>query len=145
MKKLSSNSQPKVIDNNDIKEIENNFNIQFPDYFLSFLKQYGGTSTKEVVFSDKFWVNFFIPLKSDITSSIESMLLAYLSEYNQIEWIPFAIDSGGWAFCIALKDDIKGQVWVDKFDSGDESSFEFVSDTFEDFINGLRTEEEAFS
>lgn len=145
MNKLSTNSHPKVIDDNEIREIESNFKIKLPDYFLSFLKQYGGTSTKEIVYTNSFWVNFFLPLKSDITLSIESIFLAYQSEYNQIEWLPFAIDSGGWPFCIALKEDIKGQVWVDKFDSGDENSFEFVANTFEEFINGLKTEEEAFS
>jgi cell wall assembly regulator SMI1 len=145
MKNLSANSQPKVIDNNDIKEIENNFNIQFPTYLLAFLKQYGGSSTKEVVFSDKFWVNFFLPLKSDTSASIFGLMEGQKFNYDENSWIPFAIDSGGWSFCIALKEDIKGQVWADKFDSGDESPFEFVSDTFEDFINGLRTEEEAFA
>jgi cell wall assembly regulator SMI1 len=145
MKKLSSNSQPKIIGDNDIKEVEDTFNIQFPEDYLSFLKKYGGTSTKEVVYSDSCWVNFFLSLKSDTGASIVSLLEGYRINYNEIDWIPFAIDSGGWSFCIALKEDIKGQVWVNKFDSGDENPFAFVANSLEDFINGLQTEEEAFS
>lgn len=144
MKKLSSNSQPKTIEDNDIKEVEATFNIQFPEYFLSFLKKHGGTSTKEGVYSDSCWVSFFLSLKSDKGASIVSLLEGYRINSNERDWIPFAIDSGGWSFCIALKEDIKGQVWVDKFDSGDENPFSFVANSFEDFINGLRTEEEAF-
>jgi cell wall assembly regulator SMI1 len=145
MKNLLSNSKPKDVDDSDVKEVESTFNIQFPEYFLSFLQKYGGTSTKEVVYSDSFWVNYFLPLNSDISASIVSLLEGYRTNYNQNNWIPFAIDSGGWSFCIALKEDIKGQIWIDKFDSGDENPFEFVANSFEEFINGLRTEEEAFA
>jgi hypothetical protein len=44
-----------------------------------------------------------------------------------------------------LNDEIKGQVWIDKFDNGDENPFEFVSPSFEELINGLKTEEEVFT
>lgn len=145
MKNLTSSSKSQIISDDDIYEVEKKFDIEFPDYFLSFLKQHGGTSTKEVVYSDAFWVNFFLPLKSDVGGSIVSLMEGQRVNYSDNDWIPFAIDSGGWSFCIALKDNIKGQIWVDKFDSGDKNPFEFVTNTFEDFINGLRTEEEAFS
>lgn len=145
MKTLSSNSKPQIISDNEIKEIEAKYEIQLPDYFISFVRNHGGTSTKELVYSDKFWVNFFLPLKSEINASIVSIKEGQISNYNDNTWLPFAIDSGGWAFCIALKESILGQVWIDKFDSGDENPFEFVSDSFENFIEQLKTEEEAFS
>ncbi len=145
MKSLNSNSKPLPVNSSDIQEFENRFNIQLPEYFISFLKKYGGTSTKEVVYSNKFWVNFFLPIKSDLNSSILSIKEGQIFNYNDNTWLPFAIDSGGWAFCIALKDEIKGQVWVDKFDSGDENPFEFVAQSFESFIDNLQTEEEASS
>ena len=144
MKSLKSNSTPSLITNEDIIEIQNKFSIQIPEYFISFIKNHGGTSTKEVVFNDKFWVNFFLPLKSDINTSITTLKEGQIFNYNDNAWLPFAIDSGGWAFCIALKDEIKGQVWVDKFDSGDESPFEFVSSSFEEFINGLKQKKKHF-
>jgi cell wall assembly regulator SMI1 len=145
MKNLLSNSKPKDVEDSDIKKVESTFNIQFPEYFLSFLQKYGGTCTKEVVYSDAFWVNFFLPLKSENGASIISLMEGQRINYNDNSWIPFAIDSGGWSFCIAQKENIKGQIWVEKFDGGDENPFEFVANSFEDFINGLRTEEEAFS
>ena len=145
MKSLNSNSKPVLISNDDILELESKYNIQIPKYFISFIENYGGTSTKEIVYNDRFWVNFFLPIKSDINSSILSIKEGQIFNYNDNTWLPFAIDSGGWAFCIALKEEIKGQVWIDKFDSGDENPFEFVAPTFESFIDNLKTEEEAFS
>lgn len=47
-------------------------------------------------------------------------------------------------FCIALKENISGQIWVDKFDSGEENTFEYVASSFEEFINNLKTEGNAF-
>ncbi|MBY0349160.1 MAG: SMI1/KNR4 family protein [Hydrotalea flava] len=145
MKTLTSNSKPLAINNDVIAEVENQFRIKFPDYFVSFLKQYGGTSTKEIVFNDKFWVNFFLPLRSDAGASIEEIMKGHTATYNENYWIPFAIDSGGWSYCIALKETIKDQIWIDKFDSGEENSFEFVAPSFENFIDNLKTEEDAFS
>jgi len=143
MKSLKPNSKALEFSNEELIEIQARFNISFPDYFVSFLKTFGGTSTKEMIFNDKFWVNFFLPLKSNLSSSIESTLQTYKEELNTNIWLPFAVDSGGWVFNIALNVEINGQIWIDKFDSGEEDTMEFVAPSFEKFIDGLQTEEEA--
>ncbi len=41
--------------------------------------------------------------------------------YETLGFMPFAIDHGGWVFNISMKnDDILRQVWLNRFDNGEE-------------------------
>lgn len=138
MKKLTTVSKLITIMKDEIDRFEVEMQISFPDYFKEFLLQYNGVDTKEVLFGDRYWVQNFLPLKSELNASIEKVLEGMEVNYNRREWIPFAIDPGGWVYSISLNNDTKGQVWLDRFDSGEEFPFEYVALSFEDFINGLQ-------
>jgi len=142
IKHLSLLSKPYGFDNKEINRICKDFNIEIPQYFISFIKEYGGASTDEFIYNEKFLVNFFLPLQSDKNSSICKGVQVYKQRYGVLEWIPFAIDNGGWTFCIALKENIKNQIWIDRYISGDLPIFDYVAPSFGDFINALKTEDE---
>jgi cell wall assembly regulator SMI1 len=140
IKKLNALSKPYGFDYNNVIKMEADFNIKLPQYFIKFIELYGGTRTKESIYDDNYHINIFLPLQYDGHLSIYSTLKGCKDIYGVIEWLPFAIDSGGWTYCIALRDDIKNQVWI----NADEPVFDFVfvSDSFESFINKLKTEDE---
>jgi len=141
MKQLTSNSTPKGLNDNEVFDFQRKHDIELPKYFLDFVRKYGGTSTQEAGFEDSYWVNFFLPFSSSKTASVTAVFETYVIEQNTKSWLPFATDPGGWVFCISLEKNTEGQVWIDKFDSGDENQFDFVCSSFEQFINGLQPEQ----
>ncbi|MCR9253809.1 MAG: cell wall assembly/cell proliferation coordinating protein, KNR4-like protein, partial [bacterium] len=60
--------------------------------------------------------------------------------YCNYGFVPFAIDSGGWDYNISIKEESLGQIWVNKFDSGEENTMHYVAPSFEYFINNLGEE-----
>ncbi len=150
MKQLTIEHRNKnEINDSLINNFETMFNVKFPTLLVEFLRLYSGSSILENTYTNKetggyYTVSYICELYSEFNPSIDKLVKGN-DFYNYYDWIPFAIDPGGWVFNISTSKDKKGQIWVNKFDSGDENSFEFVTDTFEEFINGLRTEEEAFS
>lgn len=126
---------------NDIMYIEQRFGLNFPDYLVVFLEKYNGAKVKECYFNENHILKIFLQLrKNDLLASIESILEGH-QFYGDNLYIPFAIDSGGWDYNVSIHPDTYGQVWVDKFDSGEENPFEFVCNSFEEFINGLTENE----
>jgi hypothetical protein len=121
--------------------------LKVTDSFTDFFEKYEGLYLDE---SQSYYKN------NDRMYEIHSILhLRKNSEYASVEailegqkyygiegYIPFAIDSGGWDYNVSINPETYGQVWVDKFDSGEENTMEFVADSFEEFINGLHAEDE---
>lgn len=131
-----------------IADFEAKMNIKIPLILQEFLKLYSGSSIEENTFvkSEKetiFTLSYVCELYSEFNPSIEKLVNGN-QFYKYYDWVPFGIDPGGWVFNLSIANDKFGQVWINKFDSGDDNPFEFVADTFEEFINGLRTEEETF-
>jgi SMI1 / KNR4 family (SUKH-1) len=150
MKELTiAHRNDNVINDDIIKEFENKHNIQFPNYFIDFLKKYSGASTLENTYYKKssnsyYTIVYFCELYSELNPSL-SKLIEGNNFYEYLEWIPFGIDQGGWVFNLSISHTKYGQVWIDKFDSGEEYPFEYVASSFEEFINNLKTEEKSFS
>ncbi|MGJ8733359.1 MAG: SMI1/KNR4 family protein [Cellulophaga sp.] len=138
----------KIKFHSDFQKIENQFGFKVPDVLKNFLLLYEGLylNEEESYYKTKlgstYEVNSVLYLyKSESGASIESILEGHLEEGIK-GFVPFAIDSGGWDYCVSINQETSGQVWVDKFDSGEENPMEFVSESFEDFISNLGSEED---
>ncbi len=62
--------------------------------------------------------------------------------YENHDYLPIAIDGGGWVFNISLNANSYGEIWLNAFDSGDENSFRFVSKSLSEFLSNLKLNEE---
>jgi len=150
MKNLKIEHQNKSeINDSIIADFETKMNVKIPANLTEFLKLYSGASVAENTYLNiergtYYTISYICELYSEFNPSIEKLIIGN-QFYEYLEWIPLGIDHGGWVFNLSTAHDKFGQVWVNKFDSGDENPFEFVANSLEDFINGLRTEEESFT
>jgi hypothetical protein len=128
----------------EIERFENDFNLKLPDFLRAFILKYEGC--RPVSEQSYYWIddetycelNQVLYLrKSDLGgASIETILGDH--KRNHIEgFIPFAIDSGGWDFDVSINEETYGQVWTNKFDSGEEDAMQLVAPSFDEFIDGL--------
>ena len=130
----------------DIKSFEQKLDLKMPGELRNFFLLYEGLylDEKESYFkvsSDLFFeINKIIFLFNGESGASAEAILAGHKEEGLKGFIPFAIDSGGWDYCFSINPGTYGQVWVDRFDSGEEDPMEFVTDSFEDFIDGLGPE-----
>jgi SMI1-KNR4 cell-wall len=112
------------------------------------LKNNGGTAN-EVAFTEEngnhHIVNYFLPLIDGRNGSVKQDLVLVNDQSLNVEWLPFAFDPGGWTFCICLKEKGYGEIHLFRMDKIYKESFDFVCKSFDDFIDGLRTEDEAFA
>lgn len=137
------------IDDLIIAGFEDKMKVKFPYILSEFLKKYSGSSIIENTYKNEKTGNYYIlsyicELFSELNPSIEKLIKGN-EFYSYHDWIPFGIDPGGWVFNLSISNDKMEQVWINKFDSGDKYPFEFVASSFEEFIDNLRTEEEAFN
>jgi SMI1 / KNR4 family (SUKH-1) len=57
---------------------------------------------------------------------------------NSKDWLPFGEDHGDYIFCICLKRDKYGHIYLMRTDEiEEEDAFIFVCESFNEFINGL--------
>tara|TARA_B100001245_G_C22796295_1_gene383932 strand:- start:120 stop:572 length:453 start_codon:yes stop_codon:yes gene_type:complete len=130
----------------EINEFFEKLKLQVPSQFKEFLLTYEGCgmSSGNSYYYDEadglHEINQILYLKKgEIGASIEAIYEGH-QFYGNIGFIPFAIDSGGWDYNISIKEESFGQVWVDKFDLGEENPMYYVSPSFEFFINNLTEE-----
>lgn len=132
--------------------IENKISAQLPSFFKDLLFMVEGSTIKENVYYDKERRTFFsihqfleIDVIEKAADKIEKMTngdVNYIS-CNELLFIPFAIDSGGWSYHISLAKVTYNEIWLNCFDNNEENPFNFVASSLEEFVNGLITESEA--
>ncbi|MFH7002634.1 SMI1/KNR4 family protein [Flavobacterium bizetiae] len=119
--------------------IENEIGIIIPHTIKDFISEYADLSTKENKFINNdgklFEISQFITYR---------MMYDFIKEFKEEglgKKLPFAIDNGGWVFCISFDEESMNKIllyememeWKTKNDA-----FELVANNFEDFINGLQ-------
>lgn len=147
MLKLEIKEQSKFL--NDISEIsafEVKYDIKFPDSLKQLIYDYEGS-----YLSKSYYINnegilhnvkeILVLNEREGFASIEAIYIGHIS-YEIIGYIPFGIDSGGWDYNVSINEGTYGQIWVNKFDSGEENPLEFVCDSLETLITNLKTEQE---
>ena len=132
---------PRMGDSN-MKHIESIIGLPLSENFKKFLKENGGLSHYERYFTDKVQTNWEV--KKYLTyTELFKLTEEFLKEYNR-KLIPFAYDGGGWHFCLCMDEGVDyGKIIVNRWtDYLPEEQFLVISNSFEEFINGLKREDE---
>ena len=130
------------IQDGEFSFIEKELNIQLPEILKDYLKKYGGMNIVENTFYTKdkkdFQLGQFLMFDEILNLSKE-----FLREYHR-RLVPFAFDGGGWHFCLSFDEETYGKIIINRWtDYLPEEQFLIIADSFEEFINGLKTEEES--
>ncbi len=121
--------------------IEKTIEINLPSILKDYLKKYGGMSIYENSFSEgeagSFKIGQFLMFDEIINLSKE-----FIKEYHR-KLVPFAYDPGGWHFCLSFDADTYGKIIINRWtDHIPEEQSLVIADSFEEFINGLKRDEE---
>jgi hypothetical protein len=128
----------------NFQHLESIANNTIPQNFVDFMTQNAGLSHFERYFKS----NESIWEVHKYKSYIEMFEL--IKEFLQVGWgkmLPFAFDPGGWHFCLCLEQGEKyGGIYVNRWtDHLPDEQFLKIADTFQEFIDGLMTEDEAIA
>lgn len=121
--------------------IENEAGIKIPETIKDFISEYADLSVKENKFINNDGKLFEI--SQFITYRMMDDFIKEFKEEGLGKKLPFAIDNGGWVFCISFDEESMDKIllyqmemeWKTKNDA-----FELVADSFEEFINNLQEE-----
>lgn len=109
--------------------------------FKELVIEYQGAKVKELIFWDsrnEMWI-----LNAFLTISEMLLLFKEFQENYGRQIFPFAFDSGGWHFCLCFDESDYGAIIVNRWtDHLPEEQFLKIADSFEEFINGLKREDE---
>ncbi len=122
--------------------IENIVEGKFSNNFKEVLKKYAGLNVYENIFIDN-KENIWSLGAFDNFTSIYELTKEFLEKYKR-KLVPFAFDGGGWHFCLSFDSDTYGKIIINRWtDHLPEEQFLVIADSFEEFINGLKAEENA--
>lgn len=129
------------IQDGEFNFIEKELNILLPQILKDYLKKYGGMSIVECTFytneKKDFQLGQFLMFDEILNLSKE-----FLREYHR-KLVPFAYDGGGWHFCLSFDEDTYGKIIINRWtDHLPEEQFLVIAESFEEFINGLKREDE---
>lgn len=143
---IISKDNRRIKDGSQIDDFEAKYGIVFPESLRKFLLSYEGHKFHEAesyynANGGIYEVNSVLYLwQNEIGASVEAILEGH-KFYNTEGFIPFIIDSGGWDFNISIKPETYGQIWVNKFDNGEDEPFVFVAKSLQEFLEGLTNED----
>jgi hypothetical protein len=133
-----------TINEYEIDLFENNNNIVMPKYLKEFFLKYNGTKITESFYKQQYYISNFLSLFSnDNIASVEDFLPWIRDEefcIGRYDIVPFAIDPGGTPFLVSIGGLDEGVVYYSAVGL-DENPLRKLADSFEEFINGLRSEE----
>ena len=128
----------------EIEIFEINNKIILPLYLKDFFLKYNGASIKEYLYSG-YIINSFLPLlKMEYRSSVEDFLPWIQNPeflVGRYDIIPFTIDPGGIPCLVSIGGEDEGVVYYSAVGL-DEKPLRKLANSFEEFINGLKSEEE---
>lgn len=141
MKKLTKNYEIEKPTEADLILLEKEVPDLVLTEFKEFIIDYQGVKVKELLFWDsrnEMWIlNAFFTI-----SEILPLFKEFQEKYNR-RLFPFAFDGGGWHFCLSMDEADYGAIIVNRWtDHLPEEQFLKIADSFEEFINGLKREDE---
>ncbi len=132
-------------------KIEDKIKTKLPDLFKDLLMMVEGSTIEESIFFDSinfFPINQFLEIsiiiqRADQIEKIYNEQHLPQTENENLFFIPFAIDSGGWSYHISIAKDSYNKIWLNRFDNNKENPFIVIAPSLEEFIDGLISEETA--
>ncbi|TAE24976.1 MAG: SMI1/KNR4 family protein [Cytophagales bacterium] len=138
MRNLTRINLPKHVSIEEISNYEGNFNLKLPIQLIDLIENYNSTSVEEALFdSDDTWIiNFFLGFDGE-HSSITN-LTEEINDNGTVEYIPFAMDPGGWHFCFCVNETEYGAIYVFRWtDHSPENAFLKIASGLSEFIDKL--------
>lgn len=130
---------PKVQDF-ELNMIEKSIGQEIPLIVRNYIKKYGGDMIAEKYFKDNQGLQWELS-QFNLFKDLYSLTKEFLKEYNR-RLFPFAYDPGGWHFCLSFDKETYGKIIINRWtDHLPEDQFLVIADSFEEFIDGLQTEE----
>ena len=134
---------PKIQDF-ELNIIEGVIENKIPSLVRDYLKKYGGNMVKEKFYFDTNGLEWELS-QFNMFKDLHGLTKEFLENYHR-KLVPFAYDPGGWHFCLSFDEDTYGKIIINRWtDHLPEEQFLVIADSFEEFINGLKTEEEVFT
>jgi len=139
------------LDDNDFLNVEKIIGRKIPKTMLKLYKNYNGgrvEGERNILIHPEsgmeYEVKIFLPMiyaRYEKDSSVEGNYVFFCREKKIIpeEFIPFALDSGGFLFCMDATDE---KIYFFNFDDP-ENSKHLVANSLDEFIDSLITESEA--
>jgi hypothetical protein len=144
MKYLTIKSTFMPINEDEFELFERKNNILMPDYLKEFFTKYNGAEVNESFYGSHYLE--ILPLfQNKYASSVEDFLPWIRDPEFKVgrnDLIPFAIDPGGIAFLVSIGGDDEGVVYYSAVGL-DENPLRKLANSFEEFINELKSEEES--
>lgn len=144
MKKLTVKRKLNEVTEVDVAKFQKDEGLTLPAFLIEFFLSYGGAKVVENIYKGEYVTSFFLPLYSSINPSAALILPAVRDPeegVGRFDIIPFAIDSGGSPFYVSIGEYDYTKVYFYRLWSGEENALLAIADSFEEFINGLRSEE----
>jgi hypothetical protein len=129
----------------EIELFERENNISLPIYLKDFFLIYNGAKIKESFYGNQYWLEILPLLKNNFDTSVEDFLPWIRNPeflVGRYDLIPFAINQGAIPFLVSIGGKDEGTVYYSAVGL-DENPLRKLADSFEEFINGLRSEEES--
>ncbi len=129
-----------LLTHKELEEAERLMKIHIPQKYKDFLLEYGDTFLHESYYTegDIYTCFNYICGNSPNNPRFLDLVKGNVIEHDE-KYLPFGIDHGGWVFNVSLRDDDTfGQIWIDKFDGGDENPFFYVCDSLTMFFEKMK-------
>lgn len=153
--KLINCAQPLTL--SQIHSVEEKLNIHFPSSLIELYLSYNGgiiEGDRNIYIApgeNDYYIKYFLPIdnKSKFPYiDFESVYNEYIIEKRiiPVDFIPFALDGGGWPFCINT---LNSKIYIANLENFEENEslpiiMEEIAPSIKIFINDSTTEEEAY-
>lgn len=145
MKNLNiKNDRRRVTSKKHVYSFFEKLDLEVPETLIDVFTHYEGSklSLAEANYYDesgeRYLLHVFLHLEPSYKN--EATVLTILEGHKGLGvsgFVPFAIDLGGWDYCVSLNKETYEQVWVNAWTSGREDTMMYVAPSLQAFIDGL--------
>ncbi len=123
-----------------LNALQNELGVKFPDSFKSFLLVQNGGNTPRLSKDSKYFIRDFLIAGGEANDSLQAVFYGISEVFNNSKyWLPFGADSGDWIYCICLKPELYGKIYLMRTDEIEEDdAFDFVCNSFGEFLEGVK-------
>jgi hypothetical protein len=148
-----------MLKDSDIKNLEEDLAVSFPSTFKAHYKKFNGGMPNLDWFPAKgqwepIWIHKFLSINPKGSTSVDDIKSVYNSFTKKgllpKHFVPFSMDPGANLFCLNTED-ASIYYWInDSFDpaldrvKNQERSERYLANSFDEFLNSLTTEDEAY-